>query len=60
LRSCWMMLWHKSIHSGQMKILFGPSMNVSTWLDDRPQKLQIALGFLLFVRLAIITFLFSN
>jgi len=35
-------------------------MKASAWLADRPQKLQMTLGFLIFERLAIIMFLFTN
>jgi hypothetical protein len=36
-----------------MKTLFGPSISVSAWLPLRPQKLHIALVFLLLDFLAI-------
>jgi hypothetical protein len=42
---------------GQMKTLLGPSMKVSAWLDDLPQKLHIALFLVVLDFLAIIVFL---
>jgi hypothetical protein len=60
LRSCRIMLWHNSTHSGQIKTLFGPSISVSAWLADLPQKLQIALGFLVFVFFPIVDFPLLN
>jgi hypothetical protein len=60
LRSCRMMLWHNSTHSGQIKTLLGPSIKVSAWLADLPQKLQTALGFLVLVFFAIVEFPLSN
>jgi hypothetical protein len=38
----------------------GPSIRVSAWFADLPQKLQIAFGFLVLVFFAIIEFPLSN
>jgi hypothetical protein len=51
-----MMLWHSSTHSGQIKTLLGPSISVSAWLADLPQKLQITFGFLVLVFFTIVEF----
>jgi len=55
-----MLLWHRSTHSGQIKTLLGPSISVSAWFADLPQKLQITFGFLLLVFFAIVEFPLSN
>jgi hypothetical protein len=44
------------MQSGQIQTLSGPSMKVSAWLEERPQKLQMILAFLLSAFFVIIDF----